>query len=101
MKNTKQNNNVDKIKFLDKEEEEIIKSFEKDEWISDLTKDSKTEIEEAASFSMKKNKRINLRLTDKDYHDIKIKAVQKGIPYQSLISSLIHQYNKGGISLEL
>ncbi len=44
---------------------------------------------------MAKNKRINIRLTSKDYYDIQLKAVEEGIPYQTLISSLIHKYNKG------
>ena len=42
-----------------------------------------------------KNKRINIRLTTKDYHDIQIKAIEEGIPYQTLIASIIHKYNKG------
>ena len=50
---------------------------------------------QAAKESMAKNKRINIRLTSKDYYDIQLKAVEEGIPYQTLISSLIHKYNKG------
>ena len=44
---------------------------------------------------MAKNKRINIRLTTKDYYDIQVKAAEEGIPYQTLISSLIHKFNKG------
>ena len=40
--------------------------------------------------TLKKDKRINLRLTQKDYHQIQIKAIEEGIPYQTLISSLVH-----------
>jgi len=34
-------------------------------------------------------------LTTKDYNDIQLKAIKEGIPYQTLISSIIHKYNKG------
>ncbi len=50
---------------------------------------------QAAKENMSKNKRINIRLTSKDYYDIQVKAVEEGIPHQTLISSLIHKYNKG------
>ncbi len=82
------------MKYLDKEEKELIESFEKGEWKSIKKKEQKTYIE-AAKVSLTKNKRINIRLTTKDYHDIQIKAIEEGIPYQTLISSLIHKYNKG------
>ena len=82
------------MKYLDKEEKELIESFEKGEWKSIKKKEQKTYIE-AAKVSLTKNKRINIRLTTKDYHDIQIKAIEEGIPYQTLISSLIHKYIKG------
>ena len=42
----------------------------------------------AARNTLKKDKRINLRLTQKDYHQIQIKAIEDGMPYQTLISSI-------------
>ena len=48
----------------------------------------------AAKNSTLKNKRINIRLTEKDYHDIQVKAMEEGVPYQTLISSIIHKYNR-------
>jgi predicted DNA binding CopG/RHH family protein len=80
--------------YLDKEEKEIIESFDNDEWVSS-GKEKRKEMEEAAKQSTLKNKRINIRLTEKDYHDIQVKAMEEGIPYQTLISSIIHKYNKG------
>ncbi len=82
------------MKYLDKEEKALIESFEKGEWKSIKKKEQNAYIE-AAKASLTKNKRINIRLTTKDYHDIQIKAIEEGIPYQTLISSLIHKYNKG------
>ena len=80
--------------YTDKEEKELMKSYDRDEWVS-VSDGKKAEIEEAADNSTKKNKRINIRLTEKDYHDIQVKAMEEGVPYQTLISSIIHKYNKG------
>ena len=38
---------------------------------------------------------MNIRLTEKDYRDIQIKAMEEGVPYQTLTSSIIHKCNKG------
>ncbi len=82
------------MKYFDKEEKELVESFEKGEWSSVKKKEQKVYVQ-AAKESMAKNKRINIRLTSRDYHDIQVKAVEEGIPYQTLISSIIHKYNKG------
>ena len=82
--------------YIDKEEKELMESYNNDEWIS-ITKSKKAEIEKAANNSTIKSKRINIRLTEKDYNDIQIKAMEEGIPYQTLISSIIHKYNKGDL----
>ena len=52
----------------------------------------------AARNTLKKDKRINLRLTQKDYQQIQIKAIEEGIPYQTLISSIIHKYLNGSLA---
>lgn len=80
--------------YLDNEEKEIIESYKNDEWVSS-GKAKMEEIKEAAEQSKLKNKRINIRLTEKDYHAIQVKAMEEGVPYQTLISSIIHKYNKG------
>ena len=82
------------MKYLDKEERDLIESYNKGEWKPIKKKDQKV-YEKAAKESIAKSKRINIRLTPKDYHDIQVKAVEEGIPYQTLISSIIHKYNKG------
>ncbi len=82
------------MKFINREEKELIESYEKGEWKPIKKKGQKVYVK-AARESISKNKRINIRLTTKDYHDIQVKAIEEGIPYQTLISSLIHKYNKG------
>ncbi|MDZ4168558.1 MAG: antitoxin [Coriobacteriia bacterium] len=82
------------MKYLNKEEKELVESYEKGDWKPIKKEDQKVYVK-AAKESISKNKRINIRLTLKDYHDIQVKAVEEGIPYQTLISSIIHKYNKG------
>ena len=82
------------MKYLDKEEQEIVESYNRGEWKSVKNLD-KSEYVAAAKESYVKNKRINIRLTTKDYIDIQARALEEGIPYQTLISSIIHKYNTG------
>ena len=86
-----------KLTYLDKDERELAKSIEKEEWISDLTKKEKKQYEEYARYSLSKRKRINIRMSERDLKKIQAKAIEEGIPYQSLISMLIHKYNEGKI----
>jgi predicted DNA binding CopG/RHH family protein len=81
---------------LDREEREMLESFERGEWRSVPDKDE--EIRRYASYargSLKKNKRINIRIAEKDLESIQNMAVEEGIPYQTLIASLIHKYVTG------
>jgi predicted DNA binding CopG/RHH family protein len=83
--------------YLDKDERTLAKSLENEEWVSDLTKKEKKQYQEHARYSLNKRKRINIRMTERDLKKIQAKAVEEGIPYQSLISMLIHKYNEGKI----
>jgi predicted DNA binding CopG/RHH family protein len=80
---------------LDSEEQEILDSFEKEEWISILTPERNTLLEEAARNTFRKNKRVNIRMSGRDFERIQIKALEENIPYQTLIGSLIHKYLDG------
>ncbi|MDX2470975.1 MAG: CopG family antitoxin [SAR324 cluster bacterium] len=55
----------------------------------------------ADSNSLKKKKTITFRVTENDLNAIKQKAANDGIPYQTLISALVHQYSTGKIKLNL
>ena len=84
---------------IDEEEKELMESIEKDEWRSVKNfKKEKENAELAARNTLKKDKRINLRLTQKDYHQIQVKAIEEGIPYQTLISSIVHKYLNGSLA---
>ena len=82
----------------DKEEKNIIEAFESGNMI--LSKPSQKEIEsikKAAHSTFKKDKRITIRLYDHDYSGIQKKAMEMGIPYQTLISGIIHRYIEGDL----
>lgn len=86
---------------LDKYEKDILEKFERGQL--KRTKDSprrKKELREAAGLTLIKTKNINLRLSTKDLHKVRSKAAEQGIPYQTLLASLIHQYTSGKIRVD-
>ncbi len=83
---------------LDQEEKEILEAYESGQLI--LSKPSRKEIatmKAAAKSTFKKDKRITIRLYDHDFKGIQKKALQMGIPYQTLISGIIHRYVEGDL----
>lgn len=78
---------------LDPEEEEILKAFEEGKLVrvKNFAKEKKL-LEKAARNTLKKTKNINIRLTEKDVHKLKAKAIEEGIPYQTLAASILHKY---------
>jgi len=89
-----------RAEYIDKDEMALAKSLETEEWVSDLTKKEKNQYEEYARNSLIKQKRINIRMTERDLKKIQAKAIEEGLPYQSLISMLIHKYNEGKVSIK-
>ena len=55
----------------------------------------KKELEAAARAQLAKSARVNIRLAPMDLHGLKDKAVQEGMPYQTLIASVLHKYVTG------
>jgi len=79
---------------LNKEEKELLKSYENEEWqsVKDFKK-MKTDHQRYARNTAAKNKRINIRLSEKDLANLKAKSLEEGMPYQTLIGSIIHKYS--------
>lgn len=77
---------------FDPEEKEILESFERGEWRSVLDEESLERYRQYARYTLRKTKRINLRISERDLVAIKRIAQEEGIPYQTLIASLIHKY---------
>ena len=86
------------FKPIDQEENDLMESIEHGDWkpVKDINREKEKAIT-AARNTLKKDKRINLRLTQKDYYQIQIKAIEEGIPYQTLISSIVHKYINGSL----
>lgn len=80
---------------LSKEEKELLKDYESGELLSALTPARKKLIQETAIDTFKKDKRINIRLSGRDLDAIQKRALQEGIPYQTLVSSILHKYVSG------
>lgn len=81
------------------EEKEILEALQKDKL--KRSKNAEKEIEaakEAALSYMKKDARINIRLSGPDLKLIKRKAAEEGIPYQTLIASVLHKFVTGRLS---
>jgi predicted DNA binding CopG/RHH family protein len=83
-------------KKLDKYEKEILESFEKGEWqeIKNMKKEIK-KYTRYAKATIKKDKRINIRISQKDLESLQKIAMEEGIPYQTMISSVLHKYVNG------
>jgi predicted DNA binding CopG/RHH family protein len=79
-----------------KEEKELIKSIENNEWkpVKDSLK-MKKQLMTAAKKTMAKDKRMNIRIAGRDLESLKIKALEEGMPYQTLVSSILHKYVTG------
>ena len=84
-----------KIK-LDKEEKDILDSYERGEWKS--VKNLEEEIEKHRGYArqtLKKDKRVNIRISSMVLEELQTMAVEDGMPYQTLISSILHRFVTG------
>ena len=85
-----------KIEYLDIEEKNLIESLNKDNWKSVKNLESwKTMLSETATKTLTKDHRMNIRITKNDLDGIKLKAEEEGLPYQTLVASIIHKYVTG------
>jgi len=81
---------------LDKEEKVILDAYAKGSMqLSSPSKKEKEKIKNMAKNTFRKNRRVTIRLYDHDLKGIQKKAMEKGMPYQTLISAMIHQYIEG------
>ena len=80
---------------LDKDEAKLLKDFEAGEFRSVKgVKEEANRYSQYAQNTLSKTRNINIRLSNRDLQKIKALAVQKGLPYQTLISSLLHQFSR-------
>jgi len=82
--------------ILDNEEKELLQSLRTEEWVSvDNLEEEIKKHQEIATNTLRKDKRINIRLSSHDLEALKTNAVEMGLPYQTLVSSVLHQYATG------
>ena len=84
---------------LDKDEKEILDAIENGQW--ELVKPKKQELEHYAQIAkntLKKDQRMNIRISKTDLNGIRAKAAEEGIPYQTLVASIIHRYVSGSLA---
>jgi predicted DNA binding CopG/RHH family protein len=80
---------------VDAYELEILKAFESGQLKSIASKSELAKFKTAARASAIKDKRVNIRLSSVDLTDIQVKAMEEGVPYQTLITSVLHKYVNG------
>jgi len=80
---------------LNKEEKEILESYEKDEWVSVSKPEDIAKYKAAAKATFKKDKRVNIRISKLDLELLQERALIEGLPYQTLMSSVLHKYVTG------
>ena len=78
---------------LQQDELELLASYEQDEWQSAKNvKEQAAQYRAYARATFRKDKRVNIRISERDLIDLQRRAVREGIPYQTLISSILHKY---------
>ena len=84
---------------LDGEEGDLIQSIEKDEWteVPDVER-FKEQARRYAEATIRKNRRMNIRISERDLRNLKKKAMEEGIPYQTMVSMILHKYVTGRFS---
>ena len=81
---------------LQQDELELLASYEKDEWQSAKNvKEQVGQYQAYARATFRKDRRVNIRISEKDLLDLQKRAIREGIPYQTLISGVIHKYVNG------
>ena len=81
---------------LDKEDQELLESYERGEWQPIANMEAEIEKhKQYAAATFKKDKRISIRISSRDLNALRKRAMTEGMPYQTLIASVLHKYVDG------
>ncbi|WP_218668927.1 hypothetical protein [Variovorax sp. KK3] len=80
------------------DEREISNAYDKGKLKSVATKAELAKFRTAARATALKDRRVNIRLSSGDLNDIQVKALEEGMPYQTLIASVLHKYVTGRLA---
>jgi predicted DNA binding CopG/RHH family protein len=90
---------MNKNEYLDKEEQNLMESLESDGWKSTEKLDEwKALLSNTAANTFAKDQRMNIRISKSDLDGIKLKSIEEGLPYQTLVASIIHKYLTGKLT---
>lgn len=93
------NNEQAQFDYIDDDEREMMESLEAGEWTSiDDVEDGTKEAIEIARSTMRKDRRMNVRISERDMRNLKIRAAEEGIPYQTLVTMVLHKYVTGQLT---
>ncbi len=80
------------------DELELLASYEQAEWQSVINiKEQLGQYQAYARATFRKDKRVNIRISEKDLLDLQRRAIREGLPYQTMISSILHKYVNGNL----
>ena len=83
---------------IDNEELEILDAYDRGKLKSVATRSELDKLRDAARATATKDRRVNIRLSSGDLNDIQVKAMEEGMPYQTLIASVLHKYVTGRLT---
>lgn len=78
----------------DREEQDILDAFERGEW-TPVSREDAARYAASAKEMLRKDARVNIRLSSRDLDRLKRRALVEGIPYQTLMASVLHKYVSG------
>ena len=83
---------------LDQDELALLASYEAQEWKSAKNaQEQKQQYSSYARATFRKDRRVNIRISSKDLVALQKRAIREGVPYQTLMSSVLHKYVTGGL----
>jgi predicted DNA binding CopG/RHH family protein len=86
---------------FDEEEAELIASYERGDYVDlDDPEESKRMLQAAKNTFKARKKQVGIRLNQSDVYEIRQRAEHLGMPYQTLISAVLHQYAEGTLFLK-
>ncbi len=81
---------------MDNEERELGETLERGEWQSvDDSEDAEAEARRYAEATLRKDRRMNIRITERDLRNLKVRAAEEGVQYQTLVTMILHKYITG------
>ena len=86
------------MRKIDPYERRVLDAFDRGELKSVATKAEVAKFKSAARATAIKDRRINIRLSSGDLSDIQVRALEEGVPYQTLIASVLHKYVTGRLA---